>query len=104
MARCDLVEHVLEDGHGDALALALGQIRGRTTATLLTRELMTGLGLGLTLAAIGFLFVFAVVPDAGTGLAWTLSISIFLSIIPSSCCWQGLACGSVRRSVCNGKT
>jgi magnesium transporter len=65
-------------------ALALGQVRGRNRLALMGRELVTGVTLGATLGAIGFLFAFAVVPDAGWGLAWTLSLSLFLSIIVAS--------------------
>jgi magnesium transporter len=71
-------------------AIALGQIRGRARVLLLARELVTGLALGITLGAIGFLFAFAVVPGAAWGLAWTLSISLFLSIIVASMSGAGL--------------
>jgi len=71
-------------------ALALGQVRGRVRVTLLARELITGLSLCATLGIMGFLFAFLVVPDAGWGLAWTLSISLFISIIIASMSGAGL--------------
>ncbi len=65
-------------------ALALGQVRERVRVNLLARELVTGLSLGITLGVLGFVFAFLVVPDAGWGLALTLAISLFLSIIIAS--------------------
>ena len=71
-------------------ALALGQVRGRVRVNLLSRELVTGLNLGITLGVLGFLFAFLVVPDAGWELALTLAISLFLSIIIASMSGTGL--------------
>ncbi len=71
-------------------ALALGQLRGRVPYQLLGRELITGLSIGVTLAAAGFVVVFIVFPQAAVPLALTLSISLLLSIIVASMVGAGL--------------
>jgi len=71
-------------------AIALGQVRGRTRLTLLKRELITGLSLGIPLGIIGYLFASLVASDAGWEFALTLSISLFLSIIIATMSGAGL--------------
>ncbi len=65
-------------------AISLGQLRGRDSLKIFTKELTTGALLGATLAVLAYVRVKFFYPEAGDAIALTVSSSILLIVLSAN--------------------